>query len=63
MKNGLFQKLLNINDSLESLRGKWFEYRGISLIATYHPEDLLKDTSLKRTAWEDLQIVMEALKE
>lgn len=40
-------------------RGSWFEKDGVQLLVTYHPSALLRDTSLKRAAWEDMQSVRE----
>ncbi|MEI6388355.1 MAG: uracil-DNA glycosylase [Spirochaetota bacterium] len=47
--------LLGSEEGIGRLRGKWFERKGISLLATYHPSALLHDESLKRPAWEDLK--------
>jgi DNA polymerase len=47
--------LLGSEEGIGRLRGKWFERRGIPLLATYHPSALLHDESLKRPAWEDLK--------
>lgn len=38
-------------------RGAWFEKNGVHLIITYHPSALLRDTSLKRAAWDDFKSV------
>ena len=38
-------------------RGAWFEKDGVYLIITYHPSALLRDTSLKRAAWDDFKSV------
>ncbi len=40
--------------TLASLRGKPHDYRGIPLIATYHPAYLLRTPSEKAKAWKDL---------
>lgn len=50
------QNLLHTEDSLSRLRGKFFEYRKIPVLATYHPSALLRDASNKRPAWEDLKM-------
>ncbi|MGE5483271.1 MAG: uracil-DNA glycosylase [Bacteroidota bacterium] len=34
--------------------GRWFTWRGIPLIATFHPAALLRDPSKKPLAWQDL---------
>lgn len=43
-------------------RGQWFEKKGVSILATYHPSALLRDPAKKREAWADLQLVREKLK-
>ena len=43
------------------LRGKWHRYRGIASIVTYHPSYLLREPSAKKSAWEDLQMLMQAM--
>jgi DNA polymerase len=40
--------------SMASLRGKRHEYRGIPVVATYHPAYLLRNLPDKVKAWEDL---------
>lgn len=42
-------------------RGAWTEYEGVPVMATYHPAHLLRSPEMKRTAWEDLQKVMQRL--
>lgn len=51
------QSLLNTKESINQLRGKFFEYKNIPLIFTYHPKDLLNNTALKSPAWADLKTV------
>ncbi|RDV37969.1 uracil-DNA glycosylase [Bradymonadaceae bacterium TMQ3] len=43
------------------VRGSWQTFEGIALLPTFHPDDLLRDGSKKRPAWEDLQKVMKRL--
>lgn len=47
--------LLQNNEPLTALRGRWLSLNGIDLMVTYHPAALLRDASLKRAAWEDLK--------
>lgn len=42
-------------------RGKWFERKGVWMMATYHPSALLRDPSKKREAWEDMQSLRDKL--
>lgn len=54
------QNLLDTQEGINFLRGKWLEYSlgetKIPLLATYHPSALLRNESLKRPAWEDLKV-------
>ncbi len=49
------QTLLDTEEGIGSLRGRFRDFEGRPLIATYHPSALLRDESLKRPAWEDLK--------
>ena len=53
--------LLGINDSMGSLRGHWYDFKGAKLAVTYHPAYLLRDPRQKKEAWKDLQMVMKYL--
>ena len=46
---------------LGRLRGKWHRYRSIPTIVTYHPAALLRNPAWKKEAWDDLQILMQAM--
>ena len=48
-------KMLDTQESLSKLRGQIFDYNGIPLMVTYHPSALLRDQSLKASAWQDLK--------
>ncbi|MBI4966166.1 MAG: uracil-DNA glycosylase [Desulfomonile tiedjei] len=56
--------LLETNESISGLRGRFFDRKGIPLMPTYHPSFLLRqepDRRCKGEAWADLQKVMELL--
>ena len=57
------QGLLNETAPMASLRGRWHEFQGIPLMATYHPAYLLRNQSMseKRKVWEDMLQVLERL--
>jgi len=55
------KNLLGLNDSMASLRGRVYDFRGSKLIVTYHPAYLLRDPRQKGEAWKDLQIAMREL--
>jgi uracil-DNA glycosylase len=49
------QTLLRIKSSLEEMRKNTYQYNGIDLIVTYHPQNLIKNVKLKRPVWEDFK--------
>ena len=59
--------LLNTQDGIIKLRGKWFEFsrpglpRPIPAIATFHPAYLLRTPGQKREAWKDLLAIKRRL--
>ena len=56
------QTLLRTKQSISSLRGRFHDYHGCKLMATYHPAYLLRNPNGKREVWEDMQKVMAELK-
>ena len=57
------QGLLGTKASMGALRGRTYEYKGVPLVATYHPAALLRNPGLKKDAWVDLQRVRDMLRE
>lgn len=55
--------LLDTSEPMNRLRGRWHEFKGIPLMATYHPAYLLRNQSNteKRKVWEDMLMVLEKL--
>lgn len=51
------QALLASKEGINRLRGRWFQFEGVPLLATFHPSALLRDEALKRPAWEDLKVL------
>lgn len=49
--------LLESGESLGRLRGRTHRFRGVPLVATYHPAALLRNPGWIRPTWEDLQAV------
>ena len=47
--------LLNVDNSLKSMRGIIHNYNGKQLIVTYHPATLLKNSNSKPEAWKDFK--------
>jgi uracil-DNA glycosylase family 4 len=55
------QNLLGTMKSISHFRGQWFDFRGMQLMATYHPAYLLRNPPAKGDVWKDLQKVMAVL--
>lgn len=62
---GLFasQYLLQTQQPIGKLRGRWFEYKGVPVLPTYHPAALLRNPALKAAVWEDVQLLRRKLDE
>jgi DNA polymerase len=50
--------LLNTNSPIGRLRGKFHDYHGIKVVATYHPAYLLRNPSAKRHTWDDMKMLL-----
>ena len=63
MAFGDFSKeiLLRNAEPMLKVRGQWAEYQGIAVMPTFHPAELLRDASMKKPVWIDLQAVMRRL--
>jgi len=57
------QNLLNSNLPISQLRGKFWDYQGIKLMATFHPAFLLRNPYKKRETWEDMKKIKAYLQE
>ena len=55
------KNLLGTEEPMWKLRGRVHRYRGIALVAGYHPAYLLRSPGEKRKAWQDLRLVMQVL--
>jgi DNA polymerase len=51
------QCLLRTTDPITRLRGREFQFRGATLIPTFHPAYLLRNPPAKREVWEDMKKV------
>ena len=54
------QNLLGRADSIGKFRGKFFDYRGVQVLCTYHPAYLLpgRAPEKKRDVWEDMKLLL-----
>lgn len=57
---GLFasQSLLNTNQPMGRLRGRFHSYQEKKVLATYHPAYLLRNPAAKKDVWEDMKLLM-----
>lgn len=58
------QSLLEVTDNISSLRGRFFDYNNIKVLATYHPSYALRgnkeeQSNKKLKIWEDFQFLLE----
>ena len=51
------QTLLETDERISRLRGKFIPYRKSRLIATFHPAFLLRNPERKRDVWEDMKMI------
>jgi DNA polymerase len=54
------QRLLETSQPISKLRGRFYKYGEIPLLATFHPAFLLRNVAHKREAWEDMQKLQRA---
>lgn len=52
------QNLLGVGTPIGQLRGRFLDYRGIKVIATYHPAYVLRNPAAKRQVWDDIRMLM-----
>ncbi|MCL4806631.1 MAG: uracil-DNA glycosylase [Thermoanaerobaculia bacterium] len=55
------QFLLDTEEPISRLRGRWGSRNGIPVMPTYHPSFLLRQPEKKKEAWADLQQVLQKL--
>jgi uracil-DNA glycosylase family 4 len=57
------QWLLKTAEPISRIRGRVGEYRGIKVVATWHPAYLLRNPPAKKELWEDMKVVLRLLRE
>jgi uracil-DNA glycosylase family 4 len=53
------QTLLETEERISQLRGRFYNYQGSLLMPTYHPAFLLRNPEHKRDVWEDMKKIRE----
>jgi DNA polymerase len=56
------QALLKTTESISSLRGRFIDFHGYKLIATFHPAYLLRNPNDKGLVWQDMKKVRDYLR-
>ena len=52
------QFLLNSDQTIGKLRGRFHEYNDAAVLCTYHPSYLLRNPSAKKDVWEDMKVLL-----
>ena len=53
--------LLNTTAPISTMRGKFYNYNGIKFMSTFHPAYLLRNPQVKKSVWDDMQLIMKEL--
>ncbi len=53
--------LLNTNETITSIRGKWQNYNDIKIMPTFSLSQIMTNIDVKKKTWEDLQLVITEL--
>jgi len=61
--NTASQTLLNVKTSISAMRGRFYDYKGIPVMPTFHPSYLLRNESKKKEVWQDMQMVMKKMQD
>jgi DNA polymerase len=56
------QAVLQSTEPLGKLRGQVHSYQGVPVVATYHPDALLRNAADKAKAWADLVLAMKVMR-
>jgi DNA polymerase len=63
MGQAAVQDILQTSETLDSLRGRLLQFKGISLLATYAPAHLLANSLDKAKTWDDLCMAMQFIQD
>jgi len=59
---GCARVLLNTQETLPRMRGRWWKVGEIDTMVTFQPRDIHNAPNLKRNVWLDLQKIMQRLR-
>ena len=52
--------LINPEESITNVRGKWFERGDVFILPTFHPAYLLRNEKMKKYSWYDFKLIKKA---
>jgi len=55
------QAILETDEPIGRMRGRWREMRGVRVMPTFHPAFLLRSPERKKDVWEDMKLVRDYL--
>ncbi len=55
------QAILETDEPIGRMRGRWREMRGVRVMPTFHPAFLLRSPERKKDVWEDMKLVRDFL--
>ncbi len=55
------QAILETDEPIGRMRGRWREIRGVRVMPTFHPAFLLRSPERKKDVWEDMKLVRDFL--
>jgi len=55
------QAILETDESIGRMRGRWRTARGVRIMPTFHPAFLLRSPERKKDVWEDMKLVRDFL--
>lgn len=56
------QTLLMSEEPISRLRGKFYDFKGVKLMPTFHPAYLLRNPEEKKPVWEDMKKIRDYIK-
>jgi DNA polymerase len=59
--NSAVRAVLDREQPMSRMRGRFLDWNGVRVMCTYHPAYLLRNPSAKKMVWEDMKIVRDAL--
>ncbi|MEW6040119.1 MAG: uracil-DNA glycosylase [Elusimicrobiota bacterium] len=60
--NSAAQSLLENASGITRMRGRFYPFKNIKLLPTFHPAALLRSPELKKYVWEDMKLLKKELK-